>query len=165
VSDDSIYSPRENGSSPDELTQRLIDWLRAYFHNRLLINVRDEDLGEEEIEKASSILFTIQLRYLKGYKELWLLNEEGQNGHDRVLTGGQYEEIHERNPPGGPYNPIYVDIKLERPEWCGSHVSWRFEGEEVVDGTAGGGYEGSIVYDKATQSFAWDGPLMQTWIS
>lgn len=153
------------GESPDELTRQSIDWLRDFFHSKLLINVGDDEVGERESGRACAILFTVRLRYLKGYKELWLLNEGGQRGCDRVLTGSQYEELQKRNPPGGPYNPIYVDIKLSRPEAEGDKVTWRFEGGEVVDGTAGGGYEGSIEYGRVQQSFSWDGPLMQTWIA
>ena len=98
------------GRCVDELTKRLIAWLREYFHNRLLINSGEDDPGRESSEKACAILLTVKLRYLKGYKELWLLNEGGQKGCDRVLTRAQYDEICDRNPLGGPYNPIYVDI-------------------------------------------------------
>ena len=149
----------------DELTQRLIEWLRKYFHDGLLINAGDDEPEEEKSERGCAILFTVKLGYLKGYKELWLLNEGGQKGCDRVLTRAQYEEIRDRNPLGGPYNPIYVDIKLGRPEEESNQIFWRFDGGEVVDGTAGAGYEGSIVYDKTKQSFEWEEPLMQTWIA
>lgn len=149
----------------DELTKQLIDWLREYFHSRLLINAGDDEPEKEKSEKGCAILFTVKLGYLKGYKELWLLNEGGQKGCDRVLTRAQFEEIRDRNPFGGPYNPIYVDIKLHRPEEKDDIVTWRFEAGEVVDGTAGGGYEGMIVYGRVQKSFGWGGPLMETWIA
>ena len=149
----------------DELTQKLIDWLRVYFHERLLINAEEDDPEREMSEKACAILFTVRLRHLRGYKELWLLNEGGQRGCDRVLTGSQYEELQKQNSPGGFYNPIYVDIKLSRPEDGNDTVTWRFEGGEVVGGECGAGYEGAIVYGRVQQSFSWGGPLMQTWIS
>jgi len=152
------------GSSLDELTKRLLDWLRGYFHKRLLINAGEDD-PEIVRGRACAILFTVRLRYLQGYKELWLLNEGGEAGRDRVLTGAQYEEIHKQNHLDGPYSPIYVDIKLGRPEERNDTVTWRFEGGEVLGGECGAGYEGAVVYGRVQQSFSWGGPLMQTWIS
>jgi len=152
----------------NELEKKLAGWLLEYFHKKLLIHVGDEDEeepAEEKSGKACAILFTLRFRYLKGCRELWLLNEGGDEGRDRPLTKSEYEEISARNREGGPYDPIYVEIDLRKPEEDEQMITWSLEGGEVVDGTAGGGYEGSIRYDKERREFRWNGPMLQTWIA
>jgi hypothetical protein len=149
----------------DDLDKKLIEWIKDYFHERLLIHVSDEESDEEEPGKNGAILFKVKLKYIRGYRETWLLNEGGETGHDRVLTGMQYQEFDRKNQERGFYDPIYVHVDVNVRDERDGMVVWSFDGGEVVGGTCGAGYEGEIIFDRAKQAFAWGCPLMQTWIA